>query len=93
VSETPDNAPLGNIIAIGVLLILVGLGLSVWAIVFDVSAPVAYADPNALFPDRVVNADRMAQRGLVALAAAANYVSGWIMIVGGLLLRRLNAAR
>jgi hypothetical protein len=93
VSETPDNAPLGNLVGIGVLLVLVGLGLTGWALLFDISAPVAYSDPNALFPDRVANADRMAQRGLVALAAAANYVSGWILIVGGLLLRALTVAR
>lgn len=86
-----ESEPLGRVVGIGVLLILAGAGLGVWAIAFDVSAPAEMMlETDRLFPQRVANADLMAQRGMIALAAAANYVSGWIVVVGGLALREMK---
>jgi hypothetical protein len=85
-----ESEPLGKVIGAGALLILIGCAFAVWALAFDVSIPVNSPDADRLFPDRVANADRMAQRGMIALAAAANYVSGWIVLAGGLAIKALK---
>jgi cytochrome c-type biogenesis protein CcmH/NrfG len=85
-----ESEPLGKVVGAGVVLILIGCSLAGWAVLFDVSAPIEAVDAERLFPPRVANADLMAQRAMIALAAAANYVSGWVMLAGGLALRVLR---
>lgn len=86
--EDQQPEPVGALIALGILLIATGVALGFWSFLFDVSVAAPLQDPERLFPARVANADKIALRTLIGMAAAANYVSGWVLIVGGKLLRR-----
>lgn len=84
-----SNSPL---VAMGWILILVGLGVTFVAFTYDVGVSTGTSGLYGL-PSEVANNDAMAVRHMIMVAAAATFVSGWIALGAGHVANAINAAK
>lgn len=77
-------------VGMGSLMILLGLTLVVLAFFYNVGVSTGVGGMYGL-PDQVANTDKVATRSMILACGLTSFISGWIALIGGLILERLKS--
>ncbi len=86
--ETVNEGPSAPI-AMGWVMVLGGAVLTALAFFYNVGVSTGSGGMYGL-PEQVANSDKMAMRSMILACGLASFVSGWVSLLGGMILEQIK---